>query len=270
LVFEYSNYKLFVEAWVKAQGKAGRGQYKRIAEKLRVHTTYISQVFSGTRHLNDEQAVRLGSVLELSPLEKEYFLLLVQFERTVSNELKSMIEARLAALKRQHQLVERRVSAYKELSDAEKSTFYGTWIYSGVRMLATVLNNATPEAIAGKLDLPVREVRNVLDFLFENNLLKLVDGKVMLGEQRTHVSASSPFVFHHHRNWRLKVMEHHPKLASDDLLFTSPFVLAKKDYIKVREEILAVIERFSKLVSGSCEDEVCAVLNIDLVQWMTK
>lgn len=63
---------------------------------------------------------------------------------------------------------------------------------------------------------------------------------------------------------RLKAIERSENLASEELMFTSPFSISKKDFNYLREEILKLIKSTSLVIKDSPAEEV-ACLNFDLI-----
>jgi plasmid maintenance system antidote protein VapI len=93
-LFEQDDYKAFVRNRLRAMPFEGRGQYRRMAEFLRVHPTLISQIFRRERELTPEQASDLAVFLGLDPEQSEYFLTLVELSRAGSLRLKGLLQRR--------------------------------------------------------------------------------------------------------------------------------------------------------------------------------
>jgi hypothetical protein len=108
-VFEFEDYKTFVRDCVSRTPSGGRGQFRRMAKHLRVHTTLLSHVFRGSKDLTLEQACALGSFLQLSELDADYLLALVERRRAGTHALASAIDRRLTELRRRHQELEHRI-----------------------------------------------------------------------------------------------------------------------------------------------------------------
>ena len=99
IIFEFDDYKNFVNTRIIALPRKGRGEYQKIAEYLRVHATLISQIFKGPRELTLEQACELSTYLSLNALETDYFITLVEFRRAGSLKLKEILERRILSIK---------------------------------------------------------------------------------------------------------------------------------------------------------------------------
>ena len=130
------------------------------------------------------------------------------------------------------------------MSNEDQALFYSQWYFSAIRLLTATGEYRSPEAIAEKLDLPVPTVAHALEFLLAVNLLKESSGRYEVGETRTYVGNNSPWVSQHHLNWRLKATQQLTHIANDELVFTNPITVSKKDFQKLRDELVRFIEAF--------------------------
>lgn len=112
-------------------------------------------------------------------------------------------------------------------------------------------------------DLKREELNRILGFLIETGLCVERGSKVEIGPANTHVESHSPFVFQHHKNWRIKALEKHNRLDVDDLMYTAPFTISEKDLASFREEAIKLIQKLVK-VAGRTTNERLACLNLDL------
>ena len=80
-LFEYSDYKLYLSDKIDGMPKHGRGERSKLAEALRCHLAYVSQVLKGEAQLSLEQADIINQYFDHSPDEADFFLLLVQAAR---------------------------------------------------------------------------------------------------------------------------------------------------------------------------------------------
>jgi hypothetical protein len=53
-IFDFDDYRKFIQNKVQSLPKGGRGEYQKIAKSIRLHTTYLSQVLKGLKNLNQE------------------------------------------------------------------------------------------------------------------------------------------------------------------------------------------------------------------------
>jgi len=258
-LFTMTDYRPYVRFWVEARG---RGEFRRISQALEIHTTLVSQIFSGRKCLTEEQASKLCGYMGLSPLETDYFMKLVQLERAGTQQLKLIYERHLKQLKTQANEIKARVPETETLSNLDRALFYSSWQYSLVRLLTSIPRFQTKDRIAFQLKISVSRVQEILDFLVSRGLCKETNGKYIRTEKNTHIEASSPLSIRHHQNWRTKSLELQEQMNSEDLVFTAPMSLAAKDLAKVRKILLEAVSEIAKLVDKSAAEEV-AYLGID-------
>lgn len=261
-VFEANNYKEFVLQHIAALPKNGRGELLRISRSIRMHTTTLSQVFRGTKHLTLEQACQLGQYLNLVPLELQCFLLLVQYERAGSDALKKTLKEQLNSYRKQGLKIESRLSVDRVLTEEERAEFYSNWYYSAVRILTDFPTAENVDVIAAKLALPRRKVAETLQFLLKCGLCKMKDGRPVPGPKYTHLDPGSPHTPRHHTNWRIKAIENYSCMKDEELAYTAPMSLSKKDFDFVRAIVTDAISKIQKTREAS-PSEVLACLTID-------
>jgi len=258
-LFEINDFREYVQNWVKTHG---RGEYRKIAIALSMHSTLVSQVFRGRKCLTEEQASKLCSYMNLSALETDYFLKLVQIERAGSEHLRSVFQRHLLEIRALAIEVKSRVPASKALSERDRALFYSNWQYSVVRLLTSIDEFQTASAIARRLNISVSRAQMILEFLVSRGLCREEKGRFIRSEKNTHVEAGSPLSIRHHQNWRAKSFELHEKMTVEDLAFTAPISISSKDIPKVRKILLEAIAEISKLVEASSPEEI-TYLGID-------
>lgn len=261
-IHEFTDYKKYFNSWVKSLPKDGRGEYRRVAEKLGVSTTMISQVFNGDKHLNLELASDLCDYLNLEDRETDYFFLLVEYARAGTYKLQQKLIARIKAAQNEAQTRASRLKNEKELTEDARAVFYSSWIYSAVRHLAALPTINDVQAIAERLNLPVTQVQRVLDFLVSEGLVLQESKKLQYGPRRTHLAPQSPLVSKHHQNWRILGFQKMVLTEPNNLFYTAPMSMSEETARVLRTELPLFIEKIDKLVVPS-PSEVTRCLNID-------
>lgn len=261
-LFNFTDYRAYLTARIKAYPKNGYGVLGKLAEFIGVHPSLLSQIFKGEKSLTQDQAIAAAEFFGLTEIECEYFLLLVQIDRAGTPKLKSHLEKKLREAKEKASRLVNRLSAQRVLSEESKGIFYSNWIYTACRQLTAIDEFRTPETIAERLNLPLKDVRKVLEFLINEGLCVEENGTYRIGPKSTHLPDTSPWVTVHHRNWRQRAMEQMGQESPDSLYFTCPLTLSKEDIPKVRELIVKFIDEVYKVVDPSPSEELCC-LNID-------
>lgn len=262
-LFESNDYRAYLEDHIKAQPKRGHGMKLKIAEELRVHPTLVTQVLKGRKSFSSEQAFKIAKFIGLNDLEKDYFLTLLELDRAGTSELRKFLEKKLLKLREEGAKVKNRVSVYSTLSESDQALFYSHWYYSAVRLSSGLDGNMTLQSLADRLDLPEDLVRKILDFLISRGLVvEQKNGSLTQGPQNTFLPSDSPLISRHHMNWRMKAIERHPKLSTNELAFSAPVTLSERDFSTVHKICLDFIQKVSKVVSDSPPEQL-GCINID-------
>ena len=256
------DFRYYIRTWARARG---RGEFRKISLALNMHTTLISQILNGKKCLTEEQASQLCVYMGLTQLETDCFLKLIQIERAGTENLKNIYKRQLQEIRTQATEVRSRVPESKELNEQDRALFYSSWQYSLVRLLTSIEHFQTAPEIAQRLNLSISRAQEILDFLTSRGLCKEAHGRYMRTEKNTHIEAHSSLVVRHHQNWRNKSIEFQERITPEDLVFTAPVSISKKDVPKIRTILLDAISDIAKLIELSSSEEV-VYLGIDWIK----
>lgn len=261
-LFETTDFRAFTLSRFESRPKKGHGQLKKLAAFLRVHTTYVSQVFKGDKSLSAEQGIGVAEFLELTDLETKYFIKLIQLEKAGTEKLKALIIAEISALKKETQRVSNRLAVTKVLPDEQKAIFYSAWYYSAVRLLIGIDGYQDADEIARHFNLPRKLISEVIKFLVDSGLLLREGSLLKIGPKKTHLEPESPFVRLHHLNWRNRALLNLDQVDNEKLHYSSPMTLGIKDVPIVRNRLVKLIEDVGGILDPSPNEELMC-LNID-------
>lgn len=261
-IFEFEDYREFVRRWVASQRKAGYGQYRRIALRLRIAPVTISQVFKGDRDLPLEAALPLAEFMELGGIERRYFVKLVQLSHAGTPALRQIFLDELEKIKSESLQLKNRVPTQVRLSSENLAVFHSSWTFSAVRLLTSIEGFQTPRAIAEKLSLSLESVEQTLQFLTECGLCVFENDLYRMGPARTHLPDDSPFVVPRQMSWRSRAAVRMTQPSPDELFYTAPMTIATKDLASIKLEILKLIDKVGAVVGPSTSEELVC-LNID-------
>lgn len=264
-IFDFSDYKAYVNHRIAMLPKKGRGEYQKLAGLLGTHSSMISHVFKGEAHLSVEQALKIAGHYFLNELETDAFVTMIQKDRAGDRPTKAYFQQKLKNLHERHLDLSERVDSRQALSEADQSQFYSQWYYLGVQILTSIEGFQNPAAIAAHLRLPPERVLEALDFLVRTGLCVRSGEEYRVGITRTYVKRDSPLVSRHHANWRTRVLQQFPDIQNEELVFTCPTSISRRDFAQIREKIAQFIEDFNKTIAPS-KDEEFACLNIDWVK----
>lgn len=262
-IFEFNDYKHYVNTWLEQQPKGGRGLLSQIAKELGIHTTLLSHTLRGEKHLNSEQGILLAEYMGLSEAETHFLLLLIQRDRAGNTKLQQKYQKDILQIRADSKDVSKRVLTHTQLTETQKAQFYSSWLYSAIRQLSSIPHYQSRAKLGSAFDIKKEEFNTALKFLLETELCVEKDNRIDIGPANTHIEATSPFVFLHHKNWRIKALEKHNNLSADELMYSAPFTISEEDFAYVREELVRFIQSLIKTV-GKTKNERLACFNADL------
>lgn len=265
-ITDFSDYRDFVTNTVRALPKGGRGEFLKIAKHLGIHTSTLSQVLSGLKHLTLDQACSLSHYFGMNELETQYLLHLVEYDRAGTERLRATLTKQMARIKEQSRDLSSVLLSKRTLSGEEKAIFYSNWFYPGIWALTSIPGYQTRESIARYFGLPKLLVNQVVSFLLSTGLCTEENYALAPGTTYVHLEADSPLIGRHHASWRQKAIERHPVLSESEIAYSSPMSLSREDADRIRKLIVGWVEQVNKIRDPSpCE--VLCFLNIDWIRF---
>lgn len=265
-IYEYDNYRRFLSAYIGSLPKKGHGTLSLWAKKLGVSTTLISQILAHKKSLSLEMAETLARHLNLTNKETDYFILMVEYDRAGTKNLKEYFYQKLSEAQRNSSFLKNRIQNVTELSSEAKAVFYSNWAYSGITNLVACKDVSTIEDLVSALKIPRQAVIQVIEFLVRHNLIIGRKKGWDVGPQSTYITSDSPLAQKHHQNWRLRAIHTMDECRTEDLFYTSPMSLSLELAKKLRSQLVQFIEETQRQVAPS-PSEVVRCLNIDLFKY---
>jgi hypothetical protein len=113
--------------------------------------------------------------------------------------------------------------------------------------------------------LPLSLVTEVIEFLEETGLIEEKKGVYHYTKRRIHLDRNSPFIQRHHINWRSQALLSAEKNLPEDLHYSVVVAISEEDFKKMKEILIAGIEKARQLIGPSKEEKIYA-LTIDFFE----
>lgn len=242
-----------------------RGANARLAAAIGIHTTTLSQVLNGSKPLSLEHAALICDYFAFSDSETEYFLLLVQLARAGNTALEKKIRNQIDKIRREARNLAKSLRSQSELGFEDQAIFYSDWRYSAIRILCSIDEYRSIDAIAEKLSLTRPEVKVRADFLVRVGLCSYDKGLLKPGPSYTHLPSDSPLISKLHGNIRVKSMDHHARLQDSDLVYSAFMAVSTDDVEKIRSVLKSAVERVNRIRENSGSESM-QLLAIDWIK----
>ncbi len=262
-LFNYMSYSEYLKT--RLGDKTVRtGLKTKLATLLDVKNSFVSRVLKEQSHLTLEQAYEASDFLELSNLEKEYFIKLVLYARAGNHKLKSFHKDELLKIQKESLQIEKRIDNKNVLTKSEATKYYGRWIYLAVHIAVSIPKYQTVKALSTQFDLTQEELNEILEFLTESKVIQYdsTSKKYSVGNTYTHIDSESDLIFNHHYNWRIKSLETIAKNPKKGLHYSGVFSLSKADAEILKDSFLKLINNHLETIKPSKEEVMyCQVID---------
>jgi len=262
-IFLFEDYKKYFVARIRDMPGRGKGQRKKIAQHLQIHSSFLTQIFRGSAHLSAEQAHSLGTYLGLSDIELRYFICLVQFNRASRPEFKKFLAKELDGIRKKSAEYSGATHTQAELTERDLSIFFSEWEFSAVYAALGIESCRTIDGASAYLNISQQQIRRIFEFLLSTGLAERDGEQVRMGKRRLHIPPGSPLVTRHHTNWRLQAIENAALThRRSDFQFTFPLAIGDSDERGFREQLAKMIHQLEETLKETRPTRVVC-FNID-------
>lgn len=164
-IYDYIDVKAYLRDVIEYKRKLGNYSTRAFAEKLGLkNPNYLKLVVDGKRSLSPSLAKKLAKEFRLRNQEREYFVLIVEFQRASELDRQNEIFQELRGFREFRKAHETEAFAHDYFSN-----WYVVVIMEGLR---TVFQSSSPEEIARRMNLKLAEVEKSLKTLEEQGLIR--------------------------------------------------------------------------------------------------
>ncbi|NUM88160.1 MAG: TIGR02147 family protein [Bdellovibrionales bacterium] len=260
-IFDFRDYKSYL-AWRTGPRERRMGEKAAMARALHVQPTYVTQVVHGAAHLSLEQAECLSAHFGFSEEESHYLMLLVLRGRAGTNSLRNYFDRQIDGVLQNRLVLTNRLGAPNRLSEEDRSVYYSSWCYAAVHMALTIPALRTRVAIAQNLQLTVKKVSEILEFLERAGIAKR-NGDIYEPEAtEVRLGNSSHNILKHHSNWRTQAALSLDREDISDLHYSGVYSLSRADALRIKDKILEELKGTLQCVRDS-KEEVLYAYTID-------
>lgn len=257
-LFEYQDYKEYIKDRIEAETQ-NRGLKLRMAEHVRCQPSYLSQVLHAKSDFTLEQASRLNTFLHHSPQEARFFILLVEWARAGTEDLKDIFLSQIKETQKARFNLKKRLPQTEDIPESAQHKYYSVWFYSAIHVALSVPGLQSPKKLAQAFHLPLSLTTEAIHFLEEIGLVESYRGGFRVTKKKIHLGSESDFIRRHHINWRSQALQSVERGLPEDLHYSSVLAIAEADSQKIKDILIQAIENTRKVVAPSKEEKVYAI-----------
>lgn len=238
----HPDYKDILKEYL-ARNKKLRGYRTKLAKAMGCHLSFISQVLKSHVHLTPDQAASAASYFDMTDVEQEIFVCLVNLARCNSVSYKRLMERRIGQNQiKLAQISERIKSTDLDIVPEDRlARYYSSWHVVAIHILCSIPSYDSAKKISQRLGLPEEYVEHVLRELQNGSLIKYNDGRLVCTDKNIHLPSDSPFIVQHHANWRNYVTSRIPAKYQDWIHYSSVVGISPGSAEKIRAMLLSFL-----------------------------
>lgn len=260
IVFTFKSYKLFLKEICQKE----RGLLTRIASAAGCELSYLSKCLSSEINITTDQAYKIAVYIRLKPLERKYFLALVELERAGDSNYKAYLQAGMDGMIKEHEDLSNRTTKETLENSYGVFNYHANWLHSAIHILVSIPEYQSLNSICQKLHLQKKVALKIIEDLISLKYIrKISNDKYEYLQGGTHTSKESPLVVMYHQNWRQRAVIDSQSSDTDGVHYTNLQSMTLEDYNRIKNLILETIEKSEKIAGPSLPKEMIN-LNIDL------
>lgn len=256
-IFIFDSYKKVMAHLLT--GKDRRGQLTRAADFLRCQRSYLSRVIVEELHLTPDHAFQLAKFWKFNLQERNYFMKLVELERSGDHDYRVFLKQQLLDLKAQHENIQERIKKAHLSPSALQISYFSSWTMSAVHFLTAIDEYHSVEAIASRLNLRKTQVLECLHQLKELGYVSMDGNRWKYQNGDFHAPKNSPLVILHHQNWRQRSILDAQDFENNNVHFTGVLTLSRADVERLKELFLNFISEANQISAPSNPEEAVAL-----------
>jgi len=256
-IFLAPGYREFISDIIRIENEKSWGAVKRLAEVLKCHSTYISQIVKGKSHLSTEQAIAFCSYLDFSRGATDHFLDLLNRDKSGTAESRTYFQDRIERRLAEHSNLKQRLSVTEGLTLDQEARYYNGWLPQVVHICSQLPGAQTLEAIAAILKIERLKIAEVLSELEAIGIIEITDGVIRCLRTSVYIGKDSPFCSQFHMSWRLRTLN---EMATTTKLkgvhYSSVLTMSTATAEAVQELIVQHLSATRELVLPSPSDHI--------------
>lgn len=252
-IYDFDNYREFLGYKFSGKGKS-RGTRGQLVEFLGCQPSFFNQVLTYRTHLSLEYAYKISEYLGFDSDEQDYFLLLVQKDKSGSISLAKYFINKIDTIKKNRAILSKRIKVETSLPLEDQMKYYSKWYYSAIHILSALPVFKNAEDISRHLKLDIGTINKALSFLIDREFVNYNGNELSIGAKRIHLDIESDMLPRHHSSWRIKAIEAIDNHKNNNFHYSSILGISETDILIIKEKILELIQNMEPIIQNSKEE----------------
>lgn len=247
----------------------GKFTLKALAENAGLQASFLTNVLKGRFDFNADQLFAIAQALELSLPDREYLLLLLEFERSVFKPRKDQLKKKIEEIRSENKKSEKHLGlqAVELTSDAQARYYLDPFAQLALVYLNLAPFNRQPEKLGPTLGLSQKHLGEILKVLVEIGYVQREGQTYKVLAHDRHLPKRNPLSGPHLTMMRLKSIDQLQRLSVDQS-YSHSVTFTGTDETKeaLSEAYLAFLKKAEAVVRPARSEKVFQ-MNFDLFPW---
>ncbi len=254
--FLFNDYREFIKT-VAAEEVPKWGVWARLAKAAGCQRTYLSQVMREKAHVTADHLIGISEYLQLTPLQTDHLLLLLEYQRAGTEKLRRHLKKQLDVTKKEREHLATRLEKKKIETTELETLYYSAWYWSALHVMTSIPHLRTVRAMSERIQMPESQIESALQKLEKFAIVRRVGQEWHVGAGSLHAPKESMMAGIHHNHWRQRaVLDAMLPQHTDGVHFTSVVSVSQRDLVDIKERVLALIQYTEKTIPNSAEEEM--------------
>ena len=260
-IYGYLDYKQYIADQVKDLGEPW-GYWGKLAAAIACQPAYLSRCLKDKTNLTTDQVLALSRFWSLSNSETEYLVYLLEMAKSGTAENKKYFLSKLAHLKKENENLKKLVNRDSFERSQDQALYYSNWLWMAIHFACSIEEYQKVQFLSEKFHISPAQINFILEKLLSLGLVIKNGDRWLFNSGEFHLEKGSPLVQAHHQNWRGRAVADSQNPESDGIHYSAVYTLSKKDFLKLRAEVLKWITQSNSIVEKSKEEELIC-MNLD-------
>lgn len=234
----------------------------QLAEAAQCSSSWITRVLNSEVQMTPDQAFGVATYFHLNSSETDYFLLLVDWERSASHEMKKRIDLKMEALKKESRELRSSIQTEDLISETHAVKYYSSWCYVAAHV-ACMIRPQTSEEISEHLSLSKSTIMRTLKELSEMGLVMSSKNLWSATHRSVHLPANHPSAKTAHMIMRNRTNQYLQEHNSEGLHYSAIHCLSEEDFELIQKTLKNnILSARQKIEKSSSE-----ILTVFCLDW---
>lgn len=216
-IYKHLKYRHAIEEILETRRKLpGKFTLRLLADTSGLQASFLTNVLKGRFDFNADQLYAVATELGCTPTEREYLLLLLEYERSGFKPRREELKKQIEELRKMNQQSDKHlaVNAVELSSDAQAQYYLDPYAQLTLLHLSLPQVNRDPEKLCTLLGMSTLHFREILKLLIDIGYVRVENGTHKVIARDKHLPKRNPLSGPHLTLMRLKSIDQLQRLSS--------------------------------------------------------